>query len=40
MKHIWISNTAFAKITGVKKLCMTCGQPKDTADRVCPGKRT
>lgn len=39
MKHAWISNAAFARITGVKKVCMTCGAPSNNAPRECPGKR-
>jgi hypothetical protein len=39
MKHVWISNAAFARITGVKKVCMVCGQPNTTADKVCPGTK-
>lgn len=39
-KHVWISNAAFARVTGVKKVCMTCGQPNNTADKECPGQRT
>jgi hypothetical protein len=38
-KHFWISNTAFARATGIKKVCMDCGQPSNNADKVCPGKR-
>jgi hypothetical protein len=39
MKHVWISNTAFTRLTGVKKVCLICGQPSNNADKVCPGKR-
>lgn len=38
-KHFWISNAAFARMTGIKKICMDCGQPSNNADKVCPGKR-
>lgn len=36
--HMWISNTAFTKMTGIKKVCMDCRQPNTTAERFCPGK--
>ena len=39
MKHVWISNRAFTRLTGFKKVCMGCGQPDKTADKTCPGKR-
>lgn len=39
LKHIWVSNAAFARVTGVKKVCMVCGQPSNAAARECPGKR-
>lgn len=39
MKHTWISNAAFARLTGINKVCMTCGQPSNAADKECPGKR-
>lgn len=39
MKHVWISNAAFARMTGIKKVCMTCGQGSGNADKVCSGKR-
>lgn len=39
MKHVWISNAAFSRMTGVKRVCMTCGQPSNTAAKECPGKR-
>ena len=38
-RHVWISNTAFTRITGVRKVCMDCGQTNLTATKVCPGKR-
>jgi hypothetical protein len=37
--HIWISNAAFTRMTGIKKVCITCGQPSNNADKKCPGKR-
>ena len=37
--HIWLRNTAFTRLTGVPKVCFTCGQPSNTADRWCPGKK-
>lgn len=39
MKHTWISNRAFTTMTGVKKVCMVCGQTNLNAAKVCPGKR-
>jgi hypothetical protein len=38
-RHVWISNAAFTAMTGIKRVCMTCGQPSNNADRSCPGKR-
>ncbi len=37
-RHDWISNAAFSRLTGIKKVCMTCGQPSNNADRYCSGK--
>jgi hypothetical protein len=45
MKHVWISNAAFARLTGIAKVCMTCGlglakgERLIREERVCPGKR-
>lgn len=39
MKHVWISNAAFTRATGIKKVCMTCGTPSNNAPSECPGKR-
>jgi hypothetical protein len=38
-KHVWINNAAFARMTGIKKVCLVCGQPNISADASCPGKR-
>ena len=38
-KHDWIRNAAFTRMTGIRKVCMTCGAPSDNAPRECPGKR-
>ena len=38
-KHLWVSNAAFSRLTGIRKVCMVCGQPSNNADRECPGKR-
>ena len=38
VKHQWISNAAFARLTGIKKVCMVCRQPNTTAAKTCPGK--
>jgi hypothetical protein len=38
-QHFWIKNAAFSRITGVKKVCMDCGQTDRNADKVCPGHR-
>ena len=40
LKHVWISNAAFARITGIKKVCMLCGQANTNADKTCPGQPT
>ena len=39
-KHLWISNAAFTRMTGIKKVCMACGQASSNASKECPGKRT
>ena len=39
-KHVWISNAAFSRMTGTKKVCMVCGQPNTTAPRECSGERS
>jgi hypothetical protein len=38
-RHLWVSNRAFTALTGIKRVCLVCGQPDPGADRVCPGKR-
>jgi hypothetical protein len=42
MKHIWVRNTAFARLTGIRKVCMTCGaaSPGTRDKEPCPGKRS
>lgn len=37
--HVWVSNAVFTRLTGVKKVCVDCGAPSNTALKVCPGKR-
>lgn len=37
--HAWIKNTAFTKLTGIKKVCMMCGAPSNNAPKECPGER-
>lgn len=37
-RHSWIRSTAFTAITGVRKVCMDCGQTDKKQDRYCPGK--
>lgn len=37
-KHAWISNSAFTKLTGIKKVCMDCKQTNLNAEKDCPGK--
>lgn len=37
--HVWVTSRAFTQLTGIKKVCMVCGQPSNNADRMCPGKR-
>jgi hypothetical protein len=36
-RHVWISNRAFTRLTGIKAVCMVCRQPKETAPLYCPG---
>lgn len=36
-KHVKISNKAFSSLTGIKWVCMDCGQNNRNADRECPG---
>ena len=44
-QHVWVSNAAFARATGIAKVCMDCGLGLVTgerliaAERVCPGTR-
>jgi hypothetical protein len=43
-RHIWISSEAFAHITGIRHICMTCGigvtsKRDEMAMTECPGKR-
>jgi hypothetical protein len=38
-RHVWVSNKAFTAITGVRKVCMDCGQPDTSAAPECPGTR-
>ena len=43
--HMWISNDAFARMTGVKFVCMVCGRGVASrrdpeARESCPGKRS
>jgi hypothetical protein len=39
-RHVWVSNRAFSKLTGIKKVCMVCGQGSPGEERECPGKRS
>lgn len=39
VRHIWIRNAAFARITGIAKVCLTCGGVWGLAPKECPGKR-
>jgi len=45
VKHIWISNAAFTRVTGLARVCLTCGlglakgERLISAERDCPGKR-
>lgn len=39
-KHTWVSNAAFARLTGYAAVCLHCGAPKtDLTNRACPGHR-
>jgi ribosomal protein L40E len=38
-QHFLISNRAFTKMTGVKKVCMDCGAADPPKGSECPGKR-
>jgi hypothetical protein len=35
--HVWISNAAATKLTGVKRVCLVCKQTNVTAAKECPG---
>lgn len=35
-KHTWIANRAFTRMTGLKKVCLTCGQSNPNATKECP----
>ncbi len=41
--HVWISNVAFARMTGIRQICMHCRLGVETlrdprAKATCPGK--
>jgi hypothetical protein len=40
--HVWISNTAFARLTGFVKVCLNCKLALEKGERLvertCPGK--
>jgi hypothetical protein len=38
-KHCWVSNRAFTRIYGIKKICLYCRQTNENATKVCPGKK-
>ena len=42
-QHVWIKNAAFARMTGIVKVCMDCGLGLERGERlvekVCPGRR-
>ena len=38
VRHQWISNRAFAALTGIKKTCFVCGET-DSQSKVCLGKK-
>jgi hypothetical protein len=38
-KHFLISNPAFTRLTGVRRVCMDCGAADPPRNSVCPGKR-
>ncbi len=41
--HVWVTNPAFTRMTGLRKVCMVCGLALDKGERLtertCPGKR-
>ena len=45
MKHTWITNAAFTRMTGLARVCMACGLGLEKGERLipserqCPGKR-
>ena len=39
MKHAWITNTAFTKLTSIRSVCLDCGQIKGKHDKECPGEK-
>ena len=44
--HVWISNAAFARATGIVRVCMDCGLGLEKGERLtkeeryCRGRRT
>jgi hypothetical protein len=34
--HTWVANRAFTRLTGIKKVCLTCGQTNLNAQKTCP----
>jgi ribosomal protein L40E len=38
-RHFLISNRAFSRMTGIKKVCLDCGAADPPRGSVCPGKR-
>lgn len=34
--HTWVSNRAFTRLTGLKRVCLTCGQSNLNATKTCP----
>lgn len=36
--HVWVSNTAFTRLTGIKKVCLFCGT-NDPKMKCEPRKR-
>lgn len=42
-RHVWISNRAFERLTGLARVCLDCGlaleRGERLVERVCPGRR-
>lgn len=37
--HTWVSNAAFSRLTGIKRVCLYCGATNLDRKTVCPGPK-